>query len=82
MNASTAMFWSVFLLLLPLAYGLFRLFFDWFLDKLLPPHKVIVEVFRADGSSVSTSVDVTNDKEFYRLAMSAIREGVALNGKK
>ena len=74
MNASTAMFWSVFLLLLPLAYGLFRL--------LLPPHKVIVEVFRADGSSVSTSVDVTNDKEFYRLAMSAIREGVALNGKK
>ncbi|HDO1314045.1 hypothetical protein ACE1B4_01440 [Aeromonas veronii] len=82
MSASTALFWSVFLLLLPLAYGLFRILFDWLLDKLLPPHKIIVEVFSADGSSVSTSVDVTNDKEFYRLAMSAIREGSALNGKK
>lgn len=82
MNASTAIFWSFFLLFLPIAYGLFRVLFDWLLDRLLPPHKVIVEVFRADGSSVSTSVDVTNDKEFYRLAMSAIREGAALNGKK
>lgn len=74
MSASTALFWSVFLLLLPILYGLFRILFDWLLDKLLPRHVVTIEVFNADGSSASTTVDVTNDKEFYLSVMSAIRE--------
>ncbi|WP_120513969.1 hypothetical protein [Photobacterium salinisoli] len=65
--------WLLFFGSLPVLYWSFRLIFDSVAAFFLSEHIVELEVEQEDGSWKSTVVDVSNDEDFYNVAMKALR---------
>lgn len=75
MTITAIAIWIAFFSLLPIAYWGFRVLFDWLLDRFMPLHLVEIEFINEDGERSSLEVDVSNDHEFYKLAMKALNSG-------
>lgn len=72
---ATVAFWLAFISSLPVMYWVWRLFIEQLRFKLSSKHIIDVEYIDAQGTSHSERVEVSSDKEFYAVAMAAIRSG-------
>lgn len=78
----TVAFWALFFGVLPILYWGFRLFFDNLIEKFLPHHIVTLEVQKEDGSWTSTQLDMSNDREFYRVSLAILNKERQIDGDK
>lgn len=72
---ATIAFWLAFLSSLPVMYWLWCMLFERLRFKLSAKHFICLEYIDEQGQSHFEKVEVTSDKEFYSIAMSAIRNG-------
>lgn len=69
MNTISIAYWIIFFSLLPISYWCFRILIDNLLFKLLPPHKITVEITDSEGNIVNSQALIIDDKEFYDQAI-------------
>ncbi|WEA05762.1 hypothetical protein PWF83_19060 [Pantoea dispersa] len=72
---TTVAIWLAFFSSLPVLYWLFSMLFDRVRFMLMPAHLIEIEYINDKGESSVQTINVSSDMEFYRVAMSAIRNG-------
>ena len=71
----TLAFWLAFISSLPVFYWLWRILFERIRFSLTSKHFIDVQYVDERGNFYSERVEVSTDKEFYAVAMAAIRSG-------